>query len=286
MRRIHFVLKASASLTAISLAATTGPAAALVVVGALDGRGGVVVDTAWRGDDSCFPGGARARAQAGDRAVVQLDGILFRNRRDTLPGGAVHLGYRPAESLYLGAYGSLSDYRRASGVQARRLGGELVADFGKFRLSAVGGYEDIDGFTRLIASTATTQTFEIYERDSDAFAFSDLTWQGSDDGLAVSIGHRYTGGAHALALGTAIPLANNVAITGQVRLGEREYTGGLLGLRIVFGKAQAPARNLLTNRLVEDLFAAGNVRRTRTDILPPPPPPPPDECGSCGGYCD
>ncbi|MFN4020498.1 MAG: hypothetical protein ACK4IC_08270 [Erythrobacter sp.] len=272
-------------MTAIALAASACPSAAQDLIGAIEGAGGVVEDKAKPSDDSSFTGGALASVQAGDTALVQLDGILFRNRRDTLPGGAVHLGYRAAESLYLGAYGSLSDYRRASGVKTRRLGGELVADFGNFRLSAVGGYEDINGFTRQIASTATTRTFEIYARDGDAFAFSDLTWQGKDDGLAVSIGHRYTGGAHALALGTAIPLASNVAITGQVRLGEREYTGGLLGVRVVFGKAEAPARSLLTNRLIEDLFTAGNVRRTRTDILPPPPPPP-DDCGSCGGYCD
>ena len=204
---MRLLMKTGASLTVITFLSPTNVVYAQDVSAALEGMAGAVKDesiVSGPGDD--FSGGALGSLQFKLPLVVQADGMVFGHRGDSVSGGGLHVGLRPNDSTYVGLYGSVSDLARGSGVVTTRFGGELMQELGEFRLSSVIGYEDIDGFSERVATTPTSNTFEIYGRDGDIFAFTDLIYQASPTSGALLVGHRYTGGVHALAVGLAWPV--------------------------------------------------------------------------------
>lgn len=283
---MRILLKTGASLTALSLLLPAASANAEDITLSLEAAAGVVDNNAViPANDDNFSGGLLGSANFDGPVTFQVDGLAFEHRENSAFGGALHLGTSTAGGTYLGLYGSVSDIGQTGGLQTTRFGGEVDHNFGDFRLSLVAGYEDIDDKSYLVSSVPTLRVFEEYG-DRGVFAFSDLIFQPGGDGFSISAGHRYVGGHHALAVGTAVPLTGRLSLTGHARMGGADYSAALLGLRLVFGGEGSNEDNLLQNRLMEDLFAPGNTRRLRNQVIVLPPPPDDGGEGCCGGYCE
>lgn len=281
------LLKTGASLTAITLLSPVAVAHAEDITISLEAVGGLADDNSFNAaSNSNVSAGAIGSVNFDGPVAIQIDGLAFEHRDNTAMAGALHLGSRTSGGTFIGLYGSMSDIGLDGNLTTTRIGGEIDRQLGDFRLSLVAGFEDLDSATYLVGNTPTLRTFESYGNNGDVFAFSDFIFQPGGDGAALSVGHRFTGGHHALAVGTAIPVTSRLSFTGHARLGGGDYSAGLLGLRLVFGAGNVNPGNLLQNRLIEDLFAPGNTRRVSTQVIAlPAPPPPPPGCGSCGGYC-
>jgi len=272
---------------AAALLPPTSASAQNVEVG-IDGLAGIVRDDRNPGDNEDFSGGVLPSLAIGTNLIHgQVDGLLFDYAGDSALGGALHLGPRIGEHGYIGIYGSLSELERHTGLTTKRVGGEAKLGLGVFSIEGIAGYEHTEQATFLIGTTATHDVYDVYGRGGKFFSFSDLKMRPSGS-LVLSVGHRYTGGRHAAAAGVAIGFGNNIALLLQGRAGGGDYKMLLGGLRVRFGgRTDGSPSSMLENRLIEDLFAAGNTRRQLLVPLPPPPSPPEEEgCGSCGGYCD
>ncbi len=247
---------------------------------------GTVRDDRDPADNDEFSGGALPSLQlSGSTVLGQADGMLFEHGEDTAVGGALHVGVKLGERHFVGVYSSVSELDRAGGLSIKRIGGEARFASGPFWLSGVAGYEDAEEQTVFIRTTATDDVYDVYGTGDSFFAFADAGFRPSSS-TALSIGFRRTGGRDAAAATAAIGITPALALLFQGRAGSGDYKGIFAGLRLRFGGRSEDRRNdLLENRLVEDLFTAGNSRRQLLDPLPPPPPPD-DDCGSCGGYCD
>ncbi|MCB2067745.1 MAG: hypothetical protein KDE15_14020 [Erythrobacter sp.] len=253
----------------------------------LVGLAGIAADDseATGADDGELLAALPSLAMGGD-FTIQVDGMLADHRHDGAYGGALHAGADLGEGTYLGLYASVAEVDRFSGLTTYRLGGEVEFDLGSVGIASVAGYEDSESGAFYVRTTATDDIYDVYPGGGEFFAFTDLRFMPSASSR-LSIGHRYTGDRHAAAAGLAIGFGNNVALIAEGRLGEGDYEAGMIGLRVLFGGAATPGhRALLDNRLIEDLFTAGNGRRSLADPLPPPPDDEEDDgCGSCGGYC-
>ena len=253
-----------------------------------DGLGGFVRDDLDPNEGDAFSGGVLPSVQLrGSGIVGQADGMLFEHNSDTGLGGALHIGAALGEAGFVGIYGSISELDRAGGLTTSRIGGEIKLTSGEFWFSGVAGHEDAEEAIVYVRTTATDDVYDVYGEGSSFFAFADAGWSPSAT-TAVSVGYRRTGGRDAAAATAAIGVTPALSVLFQGRAGANSYKGVFAGLRLRFGGPVYPGpRKLLENRLIEDLFTAGNGRRQLLDPLPPPPPPEEEEqCGSCGGYCD
>lgn len=249
----------------------------------IDGLVGQVDDNSvTTGADHDFTVAALPSARIGFGAItVQADGMLADHRGDNALGSALHFGTKVAGGkIYLGGYGSVSENHRDGGLTTYRGGAEVDFDLGTVGLTSVAGYEETDARSTLAQTTATHTIFDQYNGEGRFFAFTDLRFRPSQS-LRLSVGQRYTGGLSAASAGLAIGLGGNAALMAEGRLGQHDYNAALVGLRVRFGGTSA-GNDILDNRLMEDLFAPGNTRRTLSVALPPPE----DGCGSCGGYCE
>jgi hypothetical protein len=257
------------------------------LAGIVDEENTVVTGGVTGGDD--FSGGVLPSVRAGGLGFsAQADGLLFDHRGDTSYGVAAHLGANIAVIGYLGIYGSVSDLRRQGGLSVKRIGGEFDFDLGMVGITAVAGYEDTEAGSFLVDTTETDDVYDVYDGKGRFFSFSDARFKPSDK-FRLSLGHRYTGGRHAAAAGIALGLGSNVALMAEGRVGEGDYKAALAGVRVRFGVGLfgSEANSMLDNRLLEDMFAPANTRRTVLDPLPPPDDDDDDDdCGSCGGYCE
>ena len=283
-------MKLMLGCSALALGAVASPfssALAQETVFGADALLGIVRDDRDPADDDEFSGGALPSLQLGGSVVLgQADGMLFDHAGDTAFGGALHLGARLGHGHFVGVYGSISELDRAGGLSTKRIGGEVEFNSGPFWLSGVAGYEDAEEQTVFIRRTATDDVYDVYGGRDSFFAFADAGFRPSAS-TVLSVGYRRTGGRDAAAATAAIGITPSLALLFQGRAGSGDYKGIFAGLRLRFGGRSAGGRrDLLENRLIEDLFTAGNGRRQLLDPLPPPPPPEDDGCGSCGGYCD
>ena len=252
-----------------------------------DALAGIVRDDRDPADDDEFSGGALPSVLAGGGAVIgQADGMVFDHAGDSAFGGALHLGARLGEGDFIGVYGSISELDRAGGLTTKRIGGEFKVTVGKIWLTGLAGHEDAERRTVFIRRTATDDVYDVYGGGDSFFAFADAGVRPSAS-TAFSVGFRRTGGRNAAAATAAIGVTPALALLVQGRAGSGNYKGIFAGLRLRFGgRTDGRGSDLLENRLIEDLFTAGNSRRQLLDPLPPPPPPDDDGCGTCGGYCD
>lgn len=172
-------------------------------------------------------------APIGQRFGVQLDGSVGLLEDEFAGGVAGHLFWRDPSYALVGIFGSHTTTEYIDG-DVSRLGLEAEYYWNRFTLRTVMGAEFID-----IAPP-------INYDETNFFAFTDVSYYAMDD-LELSVGHRYTGESHALALGVEYQLqqqlfSNGVALFAEGRIGEDDYTGGWAGMRMYFGENKSLMR--------------------------------------------
>jgi hypothetical protein len=170
----------------------------------------------------------------GFRYGAQLDGTLSSYRGDFLGRLGGHLFWRDPMVGLLGVYGSYARWSRVGGVHATHLGIEGEYYSGPWTVSAVLGAEN--GNTQTAFSNPF---FTGYKVNSRFFDMVDLHYY-LNENSRVSIGHRYIGGRHALALGGewARPIGPRTlgSVFVEARLGEDKFSGIWVGLRAYYGQ--------------------------------------------------
>ncbi|WP_306257920.1 hypothetical protein [Pararhizobium sp. IMCC21322] len=162
----------------------------------------------------------------GQRFGFQVDGSVGVLDEEFFGSAAGHLFWRDPAYGLLGVYGS---YTIVDGLDAdlARLGFEGEYYWNQFTVKTVLGAEFIDIDP------------PVNYDDTNFFAFTDLSYYATDD-LELSVGHRYTGEKHALALGVEYQLnqqilSSGVALFAEGRIGEDEYQGAWAGVRMYLG---------------------------------------------------
>lgn len=161
----------------------------------------------------------------GERYGVQLDALVGVADDDFIGSLGGHLFWRDPSYALLGIYGSHSRFESMN-ADVSRIGVEGEYYWNQFTLKSVVGAEFID-----IDLPAYDET--------NFFAFTDLSYYAMDN-LELSIGHRYTGEANALALGIEYQLdqqmfSSGVALYAEGRIGEDDYQGAWAGVRMYLG---------------------------------------------------
>ncbi len=162
----------------------------------------------------------------GQQFGLQVDGAVGVLDEEFIGGGGGHLFWRDPSIALLGIYGSYTTIEALDGDIAR-LGVEGEYYWNQLTLKAVIGAEFID----IDAPVDYDGT--------NLFAFSDLSYYANDN-LELSVGHRYTGEKHALALGVEYQLsqqvfASGVSLFAEGRIGEDDYKGAWAGVRMYLG---------------------------------------------------
>lgn len=157
---------------------------------------------------------------------VQIDGSVGTFDEEFFGSAGGHLFWRNPEYGLLGIYGS---YTALDGVdgEVSRIGVEAEYYWNQVTLKGVIGAEFLD------------LDAPINYDETNLFAFSDIAYYAMDD-LELSVGHRYTGEKHALALGVEYQLnqpifASGVSLFAEGRIGEDEYRGAWAGVRMYLG---------------------------------------------------
>jgi hypothetical protein len=131
-------------------------------------------------------------------------------------GAGGHFFWRDPEIGLLGVYGSYQHAKVLYSVNVSRFAGEAAFYYGPFTLQGVGGYE-YGGLAK-----------SFFDR-LDAVFYPQDFWN-------VSVGHRYTAGTHALALGSEVQIPGlPLSLFAQGRLGGHYASGVWAGLRVYFG---------------------------------------------------
>jgi hypothetical protein len=221
-----------------------------------------------------------------------------------------HLFWRNPTTALFGLYVNHVTWDMLGGVHATQVAGEGEYFIGRWTLQGIAGVEFGNsvstaasvtttiapqiGVPGLVTTTTLVQGFDIKTRFFDQvnvkYYLTD-NWDGY-------VGHRYLGGANALALGTeyGAPIARNVMASAflEGRVGEKNYNGVWGGLRFYFGKDKPLIQRHRSEdpTLWDSLFTILNnqtqgVFQSQTSIPalappPPPPPPPPPDCGGEG----
>ncbi|MCC6946508.1 MAG: hypothetical protein IT539_01960 [Bradyrhizobiaceae bacterium] len=168
----------------------------------------------------------------------QLDGILGGVRGDLFGQVAGHWFWRDPNVGLLGLYASYTHLDDIGGVHAAHAGVEFERYHGPWTLQGVLGVEGGNSKSALIGPLI--HSYDVKTRFFDQI---NLHYYYTDN-ARLTIGHRYLGGKHALALGGewAIPLAPRTlgAFSLEGRIGEDNYTGVWAGLKVYFGQQDKP----------------------------------------------
>lgn len=263
----------------------------------LEGYGGWTNGRFGRKDSFNGGGAGSLSVPIGERFGAQIDGLLGSNNNRLVYGGAGHFFTRDPDSYLFGAYGSAVGSEHTGGAWAGKLGGEAEFYLGQFTISGVLGVERL---------TNGGNQFRFRHKTS-FFDYVDVAYYINDD-LKVSLGHRYTARANAVAFGAEykLPVSGaDISLFGEGRIGEKHYRTVLGGVKLYLGGGEKSLKARQresdpTNYLREDIFAltaaarsgggnscpsgggGGGVGSIAAPCPPPPPPPPP--CG-CGGPC-
>lgn len=162
----------------------------------------------------------------GESFGIQIDGSVGTLDEEFFGSAGGHLFWRDPSYGLLGIYGSFTALDGVDG-EISRIGVEGEHYWNQLTLRGVIGAEflDIDA--------------PINYDETNLFAFSDIAFYPMDD-LELSVGHRYTGEKHALALGAEYQLnqqvfSSGVALYAEGRIGEDEYQGAWAGVRMYLG---------------------------------------------------
>lgn len=168
----------------------------------------------------------------------QLDGIAGGVDGDFFGQVGAHLFWRDPNVGLLGVYTSFTHLDRVGGVNAGHAAIEFERYYGQWTLQGIVGVEGGNKSSAIVGPFI--ETYDVKTRFFDQL---NLHYYYVDN-ARVTIGHRYLGGKHALALGGewAIPLAPRTmgAFTLEGRLGENDYKGVWAGLKVYFGQRDKP----------------------------------------------
>ena len=172
----------------------------------------------------------------GFRTGTQIDILAARLDEEFFGSISDHLFWRDPSRGLVGLYGSYAHYEGFGGVEAWRLAAEGEIYLGRTTIRALAGVEGGD------ADRVTTTDFIFdYEIDQRFFDKVDLVFYPSDD-LQIFVGHRYTGGEHAIAAGAEYlwrshgeGMTPSTFIEG--RIGEDDDEAIWAGLRLYFGSS-------------------------------------------------
>lgn len=223
---------------------------------------------------------------------VQIDALGGSFDKRFLGAGAGHLFWRDPAKALLGAYGSYTYWNQVGGVRIGHVGPEAEMYLGRWTLRGLAGVEFGNTASGTIGSLI--QTYDIKTRFFDQV---NLTYY-LQDNFNLSVGHRYLGGKHALALGGeyGIPMNHGVmaSLFAEARIGESTFHGVWGGMRFYFGQKDKTLirRHREDDPIDWDVGIDGNSvggSTTPVDTCPPVVetqtinveggPPPPPGCG-------
>ena len=198
-----------------------------------------------------YGAGGSVAIPLGGQFGAQFDGAAASFAGRFLSGLGAHAFWRDPKKGLLGVYGDTTHWSQYGGVHVSRFGGEGEVYFGRWTLYALAGIETGNNLSALITNrnsypsngvTATVVTTSGALDDKTRFFDRlSLSYYLTDNWKA-SIGHRYVGGKHALALGTeyANPIGGGrmAALFTEARLGEGSGNYGVWGgMRFYFGQS-------------------------------------------------
>ena len=204
-------------------------------VQAVDGVNGEIAGFGGKFGSSSLGGGAASLSMPlGCEFGAQIDasGASFAGRSLGSVGG--HLFWRDPSRGLVGLYGSYSSWDRAGGLRWAHVGPEAEMYLGRWTLQGTAGAEFGNTTTGLVGGVRTTFAVQsrFYDQLNAAYYIQ--------DNFKAYVGHRYLGGRNAAALGAeyGIPMGNGVmaALFAEGRLGERNSSGIVGGLKIYFGQ--------------------------------------------------
>jgi hypothetical protein len=147
-----------------------------------------------------------------------------------------HLFWRDPRVGLLGAYASYTRWNAFGGVNLAKVGGEAAWYAGNWSLDGVAGVES--GSRKIDISNGLTTTINL---DTRAFDHITASYYATEN-FKLSAGHIYTGGRHALSLGTEFGFALNggtmAAVFAEGRLGSASSNGVWGGLKVYFGQRE------------------------------------------------
>lgn len=174
----------------------------------------------------------------GGQYGLQLDGAAGGFDSRFFAAGGAHLFWRDPSVGLLGVVANHTYWSKFGGLRATQVGAEAEYYLNRWSLSGAAGVETGNAASAVVGMTL--QSFDIKTRFFDRL---DLSYYVSDD-LKLSIGHRYTGGKNALALGLERAFGSSQGLTGTLfaegRIGEERYEGIWGGLRMYFGADRKP----------------------------------------------
>lgn len=174
----------------------------------------------------------------GGRYGLQIDGAAgdFDNR--FFAAGGAHLFWRDPSVGLLGIVANYTRWSKFGGLNATQIGAEGEYYLDRWSLSGAAGVETGNAVSGIVGTTL--QSFDIKTRFFDRI---DLSYYVFDD-LKLAVGHRYTGGKNALALGFEWAFGSSKGMAGTLfaegRFGEQRYEGVWGGLRLHFGSHKEP----------------------------------------------
>jgi hypothetical protein len=246
---------------------------------AVDGINGSLSALGGGGDsDGIFGLVGKLSIPVGHAFGTQFDGGVFSNDGNTYFSVANHTFWRDPDVGLAGVYGSFSHYDAAGGLNGGRVGAEGEAYLGRFTIRGVAGVEFSNGDSSTSGSTLTS-----YDDGTRFFDMVDFAYYPTDN-ISVYAGHRYTGGNHALALGTEVLFQNGSGTAfsafAEGRIGESDHQSAWVGVRAYFGQSD---KSLIRRHREDDpntwepdtLFGIANsLGQTPVDKIPDIKPPP------------
>lgn len=174
----------------------------------------------------------------GGQYGLQVDGAAGSFDSRFFAAGGAHLFWRDPSVGLLGIVANYTRWSKFGGLRAIQVGAEGEYYLNRWALSGAAGVE-----TGNAASTVLGTTLQLFDIKTRFFDRIDLSYYVSDD-FRLSIGHRYTGGKNALALGLEWAFESSHGLTGTLfaegRIGEERYEGIWGGLRVYFGVDRKP----------------------------------------------
>jgi hypothetical protein len=204
------------------------------VNGKVDGLGGTL------GHRSLYGSQGALSVPLGEQFGAQIDGAVGNWGRRTFANVAPHLFWRNPTQGLVGFYSSHTWWDGLGGIYVGRVAGEAEWYSGPLTLQGIAGVEYGNSRTNTIVTPAGTfaQPIDVKTRFFDEI---NLRYYLTNNWDAFA-GHRYVGGANAVALGTQVaipfPLGKGALATAFIegRVGEAPAEGVWGGVEIHFGQ--------------------------------------------------
>jgi hypothetical protein len=174
---------------------------------------------------------------------LQADGALGTIDGETMGGGGLHLFTRDPSSYLIGAYAS---YHTWDSIDIWRIAGEAELYFGRFTVSGLAGYENVD------VPNTVGDLLVLTPDDKHFFGQIDAAYYVTDD-LKLYAGYRYlnevsfgSAGGEYLIRGHEVPMS----LFARGNFGQDEYTSITGGLKIYL--SPEPDKSLIDRQRQDD----------------------------------